>query len=73
MDAYRECQQSAQREHDEAVAEAKAPVTGEGDLPRALSWLGAFGSITFLPLLVSFMTAARRSAMTAVPHTGGAR
>jgi hypothetical protein len=56
----RECMQAAQREHDAAVADAGKTVAGEGDLPRILSWLGAFGSITFLPLLMSFITAARR-------------
>jgi hypothetical protein len=51
---------TAQQEHAQGIENAKAVSPGEGDLPRLLSWLGAVGSIAFLPLLMSFISAARR-------------
>jgi hypothetical protein len=66
MDGYQTCQTKAQSEHDQSIDLAKVVDPGEGALARAFSWLGAIGSIAFLPLLMAFIAAARHSA-------GGAR
>jgi hypothetical protein len=58
--AQRECQAEARSGKQERVATARQTVPGEADLPVILSWLGALGASTVVPLLMALIRAARK-------------